>query len=124
MIEQRMTLLTDFGNQLPHAKVYYREDWDCIFFDLLGKQFGMMSKEASEESMITLKGPPEKNEEWREMYQDVIAGYYANKKHWNSIYLKTTELSDDALKQMVQVSYDLVWKNLPAKVRNEYKEKS
>ncbi|QIL49831.1 MmcQ/YjbR family DNA-binding protein [Vagococcus hydrophili] len=117
-----MKRFEEFGNQLPHGKVYYREDWDCIYFDLLGKQFGMMSKNADEDSLITLKGEPEVNEVLRETYEDVVPGYYANKKHWNSIYLKSTEISDEEIKRMIQTSYELVWKKLPAKVRKELSE--
>lgn len=38
-----------------------------------------MTKEATEETMITLKGNPETNEILRETYQDIVPGYYANK---------------------------------------------
>lgn len=124
MIEKRILLLKQFGNELPHAKVYYRDDWDCLYFDLLGKQFGLMSQEAGEDSFITLKGQPETNEILRQTYSDVIPGYYANKKHWNSIYLKTKEISDEEIKKMLLTSYELVWKNLPAKIRKEYQNKS
>ncbi|MFW8053274.1 MmcQ/YjbR family DNA-binding protein [Vagococcus fluvialis] len=124
MIKERMKSLQEFGKTLPHAKVYYREDWDCIYFDLLGKQFGLMSKEATDKSFITLKGNPETNEILRETYDDIIPGYYANKKHWNSIYLKTSEITNKEMYQMIQTSYDLVWKNLPAKIRKEHQEKS
>lgn len=124
MIEERMILFQSYGRELPHAKVYYREDWDCIYFDLLGKQFGLMTKEATEETMITLKGNPETNEILRETYQDIVPGYYANKKHWNSIYLRSKEVSNEEMMEMIKKSYELVWENLPAKVRNEYKEKS
>ena len=124
LIEKRMLLLKAYGDKLPYAKVYYREDWDCIYFNLLGKQFGLMSKEVSEDSVITLKGKPETNEILRETYKDVIPGYYANKKHWNSIYLKTKEIATEEIEKMILTSYELVWKNLPAKIRNEYQNKS
>ena len=121
MIEKRMDTLIEYGNELPHAKVYYREDWDTYYFDLLGKQFGLMSKEATPDAFITLKGKPEVNETLRETYKDVFPGYYANKKHWNSIKLETTEITDDELKRMILNSYELVWANLPAKIRKEMK---
>lgn len=124
MINKRMEIFETFGNSLPHAKVYYREDWGVIYFDLLGKQFGLMTKEAREDSVITLKGNPETNEVLRETYEDVVPGYYANKKHWNSIYLRTADISNEEIKKMIETSYQLVWNNLPAKMRNEYKEKS
>ena len=83
-----------------------------------------MTKEASAESVITLKGNPEVKEILRESYPDIVPGYYANKKHWNSIYLRSEEVSNEEIMKMIQTSYELVWKNLPAKIRNEYKEKS
>lgn len=33
MIEERMILFQSYGRELPHAKVYYREDW--IVFTLI-----------------------------------------------------------------------------------------
>ncbi len=123
MIEERMNLLIEYGNTLPHASVYFREDWQVYYFDLAGKQFGLMSKEPSEESVITLKGNPDVNEEMRENYSDISPGYYANKKHWNSIKLNSKELSGSEIKRMILTSYELVWGNLPAKIRKELKSK-
>lgn len=118
-IANRIEKFKLYGNSLPKAKVYYRKDWDTNYFDLFGKQFGMMSVEPSEHSIITLKGPPETNEELREMYADIIPGYYANKKHWNSIKLNTKELNDDEIEKMIKVSYELVLSNLPLKIRKQ-----
>ncbi|HPJ00856.1 MAG TPA: hypothetical protein PLN65_08520 [Enterococcus sp.] len=42
-----------------------------------------------------------------------------NKKHWNSITLSTQELRDEELEQMIQLSYNLVWQKIPAKIRKE-----
>ncbi|MGX7196463.1 MmcQ/YjbR family DNA-binding protein [Enterococcus olivae] len=119
MLEKRMERLQAFGDSLPFAKVYYREDWQTLYFDLSGKMFGTMSPEVTEQAIITLKGLPEKNEELREIYQDIQSGYHMNKKHWNSITLVTEELTDAELEQMIRLSYELVWKKLPAKVRRE-----
>ncbi|MGM0216333.1 MmcQ/YjbR family DNA-binding protein [Enterococcus sp. AZ109] len=118
-IKQRIERFQAFGNELPKATVYYRQDWQVLYFDLYGKMFGMMSPEAQETSAITLKGPPEKNEELRELYSDISPGYHMNKKHWNSIALSTTQLSDQEIEGMIQLSYHLVAKNLPAKDRKK-----
>ncbi|MHC5374300.1 MmcQ/YjbR family DNA-binding protein [Enterococcus sp. LJL120] len=113
LITKRIEHFKDYGNSLPGAKVYFREDWGTIYFDLLGKQFGMMSPEASAESLITLKNLPEKNEELREIYPDIIIpGYYANKKHWNSIRLTAPEISDEMIEAMIKTSYELVFAKL------------
>ncbi|GCF92894.1 hypothetical protein NRIC_07850 [Enterococcus florum] len=112
-IQQRIERFKKFGNSLTGAKVYFREDWETNYFDLMGKQFGMMSPEATPEALITLKNDPQKNEELREMYpQTIIPGYYANKKHWNSIKLASDELSDEEIEAMIRVSHELVFKKL------------
>lgn len=120
MIEERIKKFQEFGNNLPHARVYYREDWNVYYFDLLGKQFGLMTKEASQEAIITLKGRPEVNEELRENYDDIAPGYYANKRHWNSIKLKSKVVSDKEIEKMIESSYQLVWEKLPKKIKQEY----
>lgn len=120
MIEERIKKFQEFGNNLPHARVYYREDWNVYYFDLLGKQFGLMTKEANQEAIITLKGKPEVNEELRENYDDIVPGYYANKRHWNSIKLKSKVVSDKEIEKMIESSYQLVWEKLPKKIKQEY----
>ena len=84
MIAQRIATFKAFGETFKGAKVYFRDDWEVFYFDLQGKMFGMMSDQAGEDAIITLKNLPEKNEELREVYKNiVIPGYYANKTHWN-----------------------------------------
>lgn len=112
-IEKRMARLIAFSESLKGAKVYYREDWGTTYFDILGKQFGMMSPEVSEDAFITLKNTPEENEILREAYPEMVnPGYYANKKHWNSIKLAGTELTDEEIEALIKISYTLVCKNL------------
>ncbi|MEO1771428.1 MmcQ/YjbR family DNA-binding protein [Candidatus Enterococcus ferrettii] len=118
-IEKRIAHFQDFGNELPKAKVYYRLDWEILYFDLYGKMFGLMTQEVSESATITLKGLPEKNEELRELYSNITPGYHTNKKHWNTINLATTQLSDVEIENMIRLSYQLVVKNLPVKDRKK-----
>ena len=120
MIAQRIATFKDFGETFKGAKVYFRDDWAVFYFDLQGKMFGMMSDQAGEDAIITLKNLPEKNEELRELYQGiVIPGYYANKTHWNSIKLASPEVSDEAIKQMITISYQLVYQKLTKKQKAE-----
>lgn len=85
--------------------------------------FGMMSNQASQDAIITLKNLPEKNEELREIYAGiVIPGYYTNKNHWNSIKLVSDELPDDAIKQLIETSYRLVYQKLTKKQKAEIEE--
>lgn len=120
MIAQRIATFKAFGETFKGAKVYFRDDWEVFYFDLQGKMFGMMSDQAGEDAIITLKNLPEKNEELREVYKDiVIPGYYANKTHWNSIKLASPEISDEEIKQMIAVSYQLVYQKLTKKQKAE-----
>ncbi|EGW2153588.1 MmcQ/YjbR family DNA-binding protein [Enterococcus faecium] len=121
-IQKRIELFQSYGNALPGASVYFREDWGTLYFDLAGKQFGMMSQEAEEQALITLKHFPEKNEELRTMYPEtIIPGYYANKKHWNSILLAKEEVSDEEIQKMILISYELVLATFSKKKQEEIK---
>lgn len=111
-----------YANALPCAKVYFRTDWECHYLDLFGKMFGYISSESDETAIITLKGTPEKNEELREVFNDVMPGYHMNKTHWNSIKLITEELSDDQIEQLIATSYQLVAQKLPLKDRKRLAE--
>lgn len=123
VMQQRIETFKAFGETLKGAKVYFREDWEVFYFDLQGKMFGMMSDQASQDAIITLKNLPEKNEELREIYAGiVIPGYYTNKNHWNSIKLVSDELPDDAIKQLIETSYRLVYQKLTKKQKAEIEE--
>lgn len=95
---------------------------NLYYFDLNGKMFGLMSPAISENAIITLKGQPESNISLREMYTDVIAGYHVNKRHWNSIKLVTSEISDLEIDKMIENSYHLVFNNLPLSIRKSFTE--
>lgn len=123
VMQQRIETFKAFGETLKGAKVYFREDWEVFYFDLQGKMFGMMSDQASQDAIITLKNLRKKNEELREIYAGiVIPGYYTNKNHWNSIKLVSDELPDEAIKQLIETSYRLVYQKLTKKQKAEIEE--
>ena len=110
------------GNKLAGAQVYYREDWDCYYFDIAGKYFGLLSAKAEGESFITLKNLPEVNEELRATYKAIRPGYYTNKVHWNSIDLTSDETSEELLAALIKTSYQLVVSKLPKKIQANLQE--
>lgn len=109
-LEKRKDTLVSYARTKEGADVYFREEWECDYFSLHGKCFGMMGVD-----LITLKGNPEDNLKLRETHQDVIPGYYANKKHWNSIKLNTEELTTKEILHLIDISYTLVFKKLTRK---------
>ena len=106
-------VIVNYAKSLPYAKVYYRQDWNVIYFDIFGKMFGLLSPETSLTPTLSLKNTPEQNEEWRTIYPDsIVPGYHLNKKHWNTLTLLKLNLSEDNLTKLIKVSYDLVCCNL------------
>lgn len=122
MSEKMVEFCIAQGNKLAGAQVYYREDWDCYYFDIAGKYFGLLSAKAEGESFITLKNLPEVNEELRATYKAIRPGYYTNKVHWNSIDLTSDETSEELLAALIKTSYQLVVSKLPKKIQANLQE--
>lgn len=56
------------------------------------------------------------------MYPEtIIPGYYANKKHWNSILLAKEEVSDEEIQKMILISYELVLATFSKKKQEKIK---
>ena len=68
-------------------------DEDTLVFKVLNKMFVLVPLEKWEagEPSINLKCDPEYALELRDKYQSIYAGYHMNKKHWNTVSLKTSE---------------------------------
>lgn len=109
-VQQIQEIFIEHAKSKKGADVYFRDDWECYYFSLLGKNFGLLA-----DTIITLKGDPEENIILREQYSDVTPGYYSNKVHWNSIKLDTQQLTIDEIKQMIDLSYKLVYSKLTKK---------
>lgn len=73
-----------------------------------GKLFAIIS-DGSNPLRVSLKCDPLLAESLRERYESVQPGYHLNKKHWNTIVC-TGQLSDDEIKDLARLSYDLVAK--------------
>jgi predicted DNA-binding protein (MmcQ/YjbR family) len=68
---------------------------------------------------INLKCDPEEAIELRERYMGIKPGYHMNKKHWNTVELKS-DVDEKTILKLIDNSYDLVIKSLPKKIRNEF----
>ena len=67
---------------------------------------------------ISLKADPEDAIIQRNMYEAVQPGYHLNKEHWNTVILDDS-IPDKLLKQMIDESYQLIYKKLSRKVKLE-----
>jgi len=86
-----------------------------LVFKVKGKMFLLASLDASP-LQFNVKCDPEKIEDLREQYEDVLPGYHMNKKHWNTVVV-TGSIPEKLLREMIDESYKLVVKSLPQKDR-------
>ncbi len=98
------------------AEKDYKVEWEAVRYMLAGKMFCMMGGDKDGRAIITLKCEPLFGEALRQQYPDIIPGYYMNKLHWNSVY-RAGGVPDDVLRQMADMSYDLIRKSLPKKTQ-------
>jgi predicted DNA-binding protein (MmcQ/YjbR family) len=95
-------------------------DEDTLVFKVGGKMFALASLQAWERGnpSINLKCDPERAEELRAEYNDIQPGYHMSKVHWNTVNVNR-EVSDKFLKELIDHSYDLVFKSLTKKIQGE-----
>lgn len=105
------------------AEKDFKIEWNAIRYLIGGKMFALQGGDKYEKPIITLKCIPPFGETLRKEYEHIVAGYYMNKEHWNSVYLDG-DVPDAILKQMIDMSYDLVFTSLSKKLQKQYLSES
>jgi predicted DNA-binding protein (MmcQ/YjbR family) len=100
------------------AEEDYKQEWDAIRYAVRGKMFALVGNDGEGRPIISVKHTPEQGEELRDTYNDIVPGYYLNKTHWSSVFLNGN-VPEAVLKQMLDVSYELVFNSLSKKIQNE-----
>lgn len=92
-----------------------------LVFKVMGKIFALTGLNTWEkgEQKINLKCNPDRAEELREEYEGIIAGWHANKRHWNTVTVNFSDVSEGLVKELINHSYDLVVKGLTKKLQAE-----
>ncbi len=99
-----------------------QESWNWVRYHVGGKMFAAVCLGRDDRPYyINLKLEPAEGDFWRSQYEDIIPGYYSNKKHWNSVN-PDGEVPDDLLKDLLDKSYQLVLGGLPKKKQKEITE--
>lgn len=96
---------------LAGAEETFPFDHENSVFKVGGKMFAL-SPLGREPLRISLKCEPGLAEALREEHAAVIPGYHLNKRHWNTVILDGS-LADEAVREMIEDSYDLVVSRLP-----------
>jgi predicted DNA-binding protein (MmcQ/YjbR family) len=95
-------------------------DEDTLVFKVGGKMFALSSLSQWEkgESSVNLKCDPERAQELRAQYDDIKPGFHMSKIHWNTIAINKS-VPDVLIKELIDHSYDLVYKSLTKKAQLE-----
>ncbi|MDO8317526.1 MAG: MmcQ/YjbR family DNA-binding protein [Flavobacterium sp.] len=98
-------------------------DEDTLVFKVGGKMFALSSLSQWEmgQPSVNLKCDPERAEELRAEYDDIQPGFHMSKTHWNTIAVNES-VSDALVKELIDHSYELVFKSLTKKLQNEIQE--
>jgi predicted DNA-binding protein (MmcQ/YjbR family) len=105
------------------ATEHFPFDEDTLVFKVGGKLFALSSLSSWEKGTptINLKCDPDRAQELRAQYDDIQPGYHMSKIHWNTIKVNK-EVSDALIRELIDHSYDLVFKSLTKKIQIEILE--
>lgn len=86
-------------------------------FKVGGKMFALINIHEDRPS-INLKYSPDSIEMLRSGQAEIVPGYHMNKRHWNTVYLDGS-LDDAFIRELIDISYNLVVRSLTKKVQKE-----
>lgn len=95
-------------------------DEDTLVFKVGGKMFALtsLSNWENEQAAINLKCDPERALELRAQYEAINPGWHMSKVHWNTVHFNS-DVSDKMICELINHSYDLVFKSLTKKMQLE-----
>ena len=113
--------LRDFCLSKKGVTEHFPFDNVTLVFKVMDKIFVLTRIDKWEQGAqcVNLKCDPEKAEELREVYEGVQPGWHSNKKHWNTVTLNSSDVSDDLGKELINHSYEMVVMGLTKKLQSE-----
>jgi predicted DNA-binding protein (MmcQ/YjbR family) len=95
-------------------------DEETLVFKVGGKMFALSSLNEWEKGnpSVNLKCNPEYAEKLRAEYEDIKPGWHMSKIHWNTVEINR-EVSDSLINELIDHSYELVFKSLTKKMQLE-----
>ena len=99
-------------------------DEDTLVFKVGGKMFCLTSLKEWEKGTpsLNLKGEPENNAEFSAQFEAINPGYHMSKIHWITVDFNS-DVSDKMMCELINHSYDLVYKSLTKKLRDEIEKR-
>ena len=116
--------LRDFCIAKKGVTEHFPFDDVTLVFKVMNKMFALVGLNHWEEGdqKINLKCDPDKSEELRGEYEGINPGFHMSKKHWNTVNINTSDVSDDLVRELINHSYDLVVSGLTKKAQKELEE--
>ncbi len=100
----------------------YKKEWGWFRYTVGGKLFcAVCMADEGLPYFITVKLEPARGDALRQIYPDILPGYYMNKAHWNSVKVDGA-VPNALLQEMLDESYELVLHGLTKKKQNEIME--
>ena len=95
-------------------------DKDALVFKVGEKMFALSSLSQWEkgEPSVNLKCDPERSQELRVQYDAIRPGWHMSKIHWNTVAINKGVI-DSLKKDLIDHSYELVYKSLSKKIQEE-----
>lgn len=114
-----ITQLRDFCLSKKGVTEHFPFDNVTLVFKVMNKIFALLRIDKWEQGAqcVNLKCNPEKAAELREVYEGVQPGWHSNKKHWNTVAVNNSDVSDDLVQELINHSYDMVVKGLTKKTQ-------
>lgn len=92
-------------------------DDETLVFKVGSKMFALTNIN-DQKLKVNLKCDPLMAEDFRREYEAIKPGYHMNKVHWNTVEIDGT-IDDETIKMLIDISYDLVFKGLKKKEKEE-----
>ncbi len=103
----------------PGVERDWKKEWNWQRYRIAGKLFcAICLDDGNKPYYITLKLAPARGDALRQLYPDILPGYYMNKVHWNSVKADGN-VPEALLRQMLDESYALIYASLPKKKQAE-----
>lgn len=112
----RHAWMHDYLMRKPGAVFERKESWNALLYRLHGKIFALLLYHTSGEPLVNVKCDPFISIEFRDACPDVRPGWHMNKLHWLSLHLDGA-VPRPLAEELADISYDLVFSGLPARLR-------
>lgn len=93
---------------------------DVMVYKVMGKMFALLGVNGNKQNGLNLKCDPNDALAYRDIYENVVAGYHMNKKHWNTIYfINNDSVPKEVIVDMIEHSYALIVSKLTKKEKKQ-----